>query len=222
MANRQVVQVGPLAASNAALFAGSQTPTSGTALTLTGAAPDVPRRVLLTFGNELSARTLVITGLNASGNPIQETLAVASGAPATVATVQDFKTVTRALPAGGGWSAAVTLGTNGAAGSPWQLVDYQISPGNISFGVTVSGTVTYSVEYTYTDLNDNGTTIGGANGNFPSTPIIWTHPILNGLSAKNDGVVNDPIIGWRLTVTVGTGSATAVGLQAGISNQTLF
>jgi len=71
---------------------------------------DSPRRILLTFGVEGSARTLVLTGTNWSGLTITETLAVPSGAGATVASVLDYATLTSALPLGGGWTAAATLG----------------------------------------------------------------------------------------------------------------
>ena len=101
--------LGPFAAAQAAGIVTSTTPVSGTALTLNGAlvnaagvaVMDKPRRILLTYGSEASARTLIVTGTNADGNPIQETLAVAASAPGTVYTVQDFATVTAALPQGG-------------------------------------------------------------------------------------------------------------------------
>ena len=83
-----VVSVGPLANASANNIATSQTPTSGTALTLNGslvvsgvAVLDKPRRVLLTYGNEASNRTLVVVGTNVSGNSITETLAVPPAAP---------------------------------------------------------------------------------------------------------------------------------------------
>jgi len=125
-----------LAASSANNLATSQTPVSGTPLTLTalaGTGLDTQRRVLLTFGSEASNRTMVITGKNSQGTVISETLSIASGAGSTVATVQDFLTVSQALPLGGGWTAAVTLGTNTTGSTMWQVVNYHSPTFQIGF-----------------------------------------------------------------------------------------
>ena len=124
-----------LAASSANNLATSQTPGSGTPLTLTalaGTGLDTQRRVLLTFGSEASNRTMVITGKNSQGTVISETLSIASGAGSTVATVQDFLTVSQALPLGGGWTAAVTLGTNTTGSTMWQVVHARNLPTRIA------------------------------------------------------------------------------------------
>lgn len=207
-----IVTVGPLAAANAALLAASQTPTSGTPLTLTGTQPDVARRILLTYGNEASNRTLVVKGTNHTGNPISETLAVPSGAGGTVATLQDFLTVTSALPLGGGWTAAVTLGTNTVASSPWKMLDPLVTPVNLGVGVVVSGTVNFTVEYTYD--SPNGLTY---NFNQPVQviPTAWPIAALASKAVNTDGSLTTPAAAWRLTVNSGTGSATATGIQSG-------
>src|SRR5271166_323510 len=110
-----------LAAANASIVAVSQTPASGTALTLVSSPVtlDTARRVLLTYGNEGSARTLTVAGTDRFGNVIAEILAVPSGASGTVYTQRDFLTVTSALPLGGGWTAAVTVGTNTIGSTQW-------------------------------------------------------------------------------------------------------
>jgi len=207
-----VVTVGPLAASNAALLAASQTPTSGTPLTLTGSQPDVARRILLTYGNEGAPRTLVLKGTNHTGNPISETLAVPSGAGGTVASLQDFLTVTSALPLGGGWTAAVTLGTNGVASSPWKMLDNLVTPVNLAIGVVISGTVNFTVEYTYDDPN-------GLTYNFNQPVLViptpWSISALASKAANTDGTLLQPAKAWRLTVNSGNGSATATGIQSG-------
>jgi|SRR5215472_7418542 len=224
----QVVTVGPLAAASANNILTSITPTSGTALTLNGstvtagvATLDTPRKVLLTFGVEAANRTLVITGTNATGNPIQETVTVASGAGGTVATTQDFLTVKSALPLGGGWTAAITIGTNGVASSPWKFITYELSPTNMSIGVVVSGTVNFTIEYTYDNPNNNQVTPtgGGVNGSYPAPVTSWQHTVLKNLAVTTDGVINDPIYAWRLTLNSQTnpGFATATGIQAGIA-----
>src|SRR6516225_4930989 len=138
-----------LAASSANNLATSQTPGSGTPLTLTalaGTGLDTQRRVLLTFGSEASNRTMVITGKNSQGTVISETLSIASGAGGTVATVQDFLTVSQALPLGGGWTAAVTLGTNTVGSTAWQPVNWHSPTFQCGFACELtSGSGTASV-----------------------------------------------------------------------------
>jgi hypothetical protein len=218
---------GGLAAASANNIALSQTPTSGTKLTLNGstvtggvATLDQARRVLLTFGNEASNRTMVIAGTNAGGMPIQETLAIASGAGSSVFTVQDFLTVTSALPLGGGWTAAVTLGTNAIASSPWKFTNYQEwSPAQISFNLTQSGTATWSIELTNTNLNSNMNQIGGGPlGNYAPVPNVFTaNSALSSQTTGTSAAVSDiPFVAWRLKILTGTGSLTCEAIEAGM------
>lgn len=217
--------VGPLVAASANNIVTSVTPTSGTALTLNGtlvsggvAIMDKPRRVLLTFGNEASARTLVVTGTNASGNPIQETLTVASGAGGTIATTQDFATVTRLLPLGGGWTAAATVGTNSVGSSPVQIWDAYIAPGEGSWQVIVTGTVNWSIDMSASLPNSNSNHMGGVLGNYPA-PLVWSNPV-TGLMAQTGSafgsVVDFPITAWRATINSGSGSILVNFVQAGL------
>lgn len=213
----QVVTVGPLQASNAALLAASQTPVSGIALTLSGTQPDAARKVLLTYGNEGSARTMRIIGTNAGGNKIQETLAVPVGAPGTVATEQDFSTVTQALPAGGGYTAAVTLGSSGTAASPWQSTSHHFGPTNMSFHGVVSGTVNWGVELCY-DEYEAAPGFGPPGGNVPPVVTPVPHPTLANQTGNLDGTTNDPIRAWRVVLNSGSGSVTVTGIQSGTLN----
>jgi hypothetical protein len=145
-----------LGAANAAIIAASQTPVSGTALTLVGGGTvtlDVPRRVLLTYGNEASARTLTIAGTDRSGNSLSEILAVPSGGSGTVYTKQDFLTVTSALPLGGGWTAAVTVGTNAIGSTQWFIREWgQIGKMGVLISIAASGP-TVQLEVTWDDPN---------------------------------------------------------------------
>jgi hypothetical protein len=209
----------PLAAANAAIIAASQTPVSGTALTLTSntVTLDVARRVLATYGNESSSRTLVVTGTNADGNPIQETLAIPSGGAGTVFTIQDFLTIVSVLPGGGGWSAALTVGTNTVASSPWKFINIYFSPNEISFYGEVIGTLNWGVEVTYMNPNSNQNTLGSqALGNYPVPPQPVDQATLQNLSATQSGVSNDPIRAWRYKINSGTGSLLTRTIESGI------
>jgi len=204
---RQIV--GPLAGANVALIAASQTPVSGTALTLTGTQPDLPRRILLTYGNEAAPRTLTVTGTNYSGGTFSESLAVPSGAGGTVYTANDFKTVTSLMPLGGGWTAAVTVGTNGVASSPWVACDIHVTPANFSFACVVTGTVNYDVQYT---LDSLGNTFG-----ISAIPHnAWTVPTLGSLAINATASLGSPIAAWRVLLNSGTGSVAVTAIQAGM------
>jgi hypothetical protein len=219
---KQVVTVGPIVAAVANFYAVSATPVSGTPLTLTGAVAPIARRVRLTYGSEGGARTLALTGKDAAGNTLQETLAVPSGAAGTVDTVQDFVSVTKAVPAGGGWTAAMMLGTSPVASSPWRRVTEHIAPVNISVNAVVSGTVNYSVEITNDEIEPAlpTSTVGapyGPLGPIPRVPTPFPLPgALEAQSANATGLIAQPILYWRLVLNSGTGSVTATAIEAGI------
>lgn len=156
MARQVVVAAGPFAAASATRFVNAAIPVSGTTQALTTTVVDtVQRRILVTYGNEGSARTLVLTGTNASGNVITETIAIPSGGASTAISVLDYLTLTSAMPLGGGWTAALSLGTiasTTAGSSPWvRLSEYGFAQTDII--VDVSGTVNYTVEYSNDDPN---------------------------------------------------------------------
>jgi hypothetical protein len=224
---RAIVVTKQLAASSANNIAQSQTPVSGTALTLNGstvtagvATLDTPRRLSLAYGNEGSARTLVISGTMDGGNPITETLKIPSGgAGSPIATLQDFLTVTSAVPAGGGWSAAVTLGTNATGSTRWILVNNQQQVQNIGVEcVLESGAATWTIETSqdsplaaipiyqagYSQANGIPTAFGAAG--------------LTGLTGNTQGDITGSIACMRLTITAGTGLVQTTFLPAGISD----
>lgn len=223
---RAVVVQKSLATASANAIALSQTPVSGTALTLNGASVtggvatlDTARRVLLTYGSEGSARTLIVNGTNGTGAAISETLAVPSGAPGTVATLQDFLTVTSAVPAGGGYTAAVTLGTNATGSTAWQVPNQHVTPFQIGFECDLlSGAATFSIE---TTNNSPLAPLPIYQAGYSTTlPVPNAFPVtgLTALTGNAQGSVSGvPIAAWRLTVTAGTGSVQATAQQAGIA-----
>lgn len=87
------------------------------------------------------------------------------------------------------------------------------TPNNVGIGVYVSGTVNYTVQYTYDD--PSGTYPNAAPATF-TTPIYFNHASLNNLSAQADGTISTPVAAVRLTVNSGTGTAMMVVVQAGV------
>lgn len=83
------------------------------------------------------------------------------------------------------------------------VMNTNISPFNVGFGVVVDGTVDYTVEHTFDDPAVGFTTW------FP-------HPSVDGEAVDADGNYAFPVSGIRLTVNSGGGSATMNLIQAGI------
>ena len=103
----------------------SQTPVSGVALNLNGALAaggvatlTSAQQVVLTYGNEVASRTLVLSGTDATGAQIGETLTVPAGAPGTVQSTLSYNSIASAVPGGGDWTAPATLGTALATAAP--------------------------------------------------------------------------------------------------------
>ena len=83
------------------------------------------------------------------------------------------------------------------------VMNTNISPFNVGFGVVVTGTVTYTVEHTFDDPG-----IGFTNW-FP-------HPTIADKATDQDGNYAFPVSGVRITVTAGGGSVSMNVIQAGI------
>lgn len=196
-----------------------QTPLGTGNLTLNGlsatggvATLNTSRRVLFTFSDADAARTFVVYGTSGpSGIPIRETVSGANS-PATSVTTLDFYTITR-ISVDAATVGQVTVGTNGVGSTQWFSADYQMHPVPISVAVAVTGTVNYTVNYTYDDLAPvpQGPT---------STPVVvnttaWNDPILAAVAASGETTFDHPITGIRFTVNSGTGSIAATIIQAG-------
>jgi len=96
-------------------------------------------------------------------------------------------------------------GVGASAVSPMNL---NTSPFNIGFGVVVTGTVDYTVQHTFDDVN-----LPTFN---PSTAVWFNHPTIAGLAVNADGNYAFPVTAIRLLVNSGGGTARLTLLQAGI------
>jgi len=147
------VSVGPLAAASANNISLSQTPSVAGALTLNGtlvtggvATLDNPRRVLITTADTTTLFT--IKGLTPTGAGISESFLVVAG---STYSQLDYAKVT-SITVNQGTTAAVTVGTNGIASTPWVRLDEWANT-QVSIQVDVVGTVNYSVQSTLDDPN---------------------------------------------------------------------
>jgi hypothetical protein len=96
------------------------------------------------------------------------------------------------------YDAATTTGS-----SPALVMNTNISPFNVGFGVKTTGTVTYKVQHTFDDPSVGFTT-------------WFDHPTITGQTANADGNYAFPVSGVRVTVTAGGGSVVMNVIQAGI------
>ena len=98
----------------------------------------------------------------------------------------------------------ITSKTGTGESSPL-VVDHFQNPFNAGLAVVVSGTVTYTVQYTLDDVLD------------PAVTATWfSHATLAAQSATAAGSQVTPVRAFRLTNTAGTGSTTLTVLQSGV------
>lgn len=190
----------------------SQTPGAAGNLTLNGstvsggvATLDAARRVLFTCAGNETGKTASVTGTGSSGTAISETVNLPNAT--TVATTQDFATITQ-IAVSAAFAGAATVGTNTTGSTrPMAVDDYGLPV--VTLQVDVSGSVTYTVESTLNDPN-------GANYKGPTAWPSWiAHPVLAAqTTTKQDSYAAKPKA-IRLTVTTGTGTANLTAIQAG-------
>lgn len=214
-----VSTVGPLAAASANNIALSQTPGAAGALTLNGstvvngtAVLDHARRVLITTTD--TTHTFTITGTSPTGTLLTE---VVQNAGASIASQLDYLTVTSVV-INGAATAAVTVGTNAVASTPWMRMDEWASQ-PISIQCDVSGTVNYTVQSSLDDPNS------ATNPVLPYQ-MIWVNSTdTNAVAATaaiqtayptGTGPLLIPL--WvRITLNSGSGTVTGTVYQLGVA-----
>jgi hypothetical protein len=210
--NPIVISVGPLAAASANNIALSQSPTAGP-FTLNGATVsggvavlDKPRRVLLTFAASEVGHNFVVTGTDWAGNVISET--IAGTGIGTVASVLDYKTVT-SITISANSTGAITVGTNGVAGSAWVRMDGWAAQ-SIAVQLAASGTVNYTLQQTLDDPDSPTNPVAKAS-------MTWINSGDSAAVAATGNIQSSysyiPVF-VRVLLNSGTGSVTATVQQA--------
>jgi hypothetical protein len=203
--------VGPLTAASANNIATSQTPGAAGALTLNGstvvngvAILDHARRVLITTTD--TTHTFTITGTTPTGTLLTE---VVQNAGTSVQSTLDYLTVT-SIVINGAATAAVTVGTNGVASTPWVRLD-EWSAGTVSIQINVTGTVSYTVQSTNDDPNSP------TNPVLPSA-VVWINTndtnAVNATASLQTNFLIVPLWG-RVLLNSGAGSLVATFVQSG-------
>lgn len=96
-----------------------------------------------------------------------------------------------------------TVAKTGTGSSSALVMNTNISPFNVGFGVVVTGTVNYTIQHTFDDPAVGFTT-------------WFSHPTIASLAANADGNYAFPVTGIKVLVNSGGGTATLSLVQAGI------
>lgn len=96
-----------------------------------------------------------------------------------------------------------TVSKTGAGSSAALVMNTNISPFNVGFGVIVTGIVDYTVQHTFDDPAVGFTT-------------WFSHPTIAGQATSQDGNYAFPVTGIKVLVNSGSGTATLKLVQAGI------
>lgn len=97
-----------------------------------------------------------------------------------------------------------TVSRTGTGSTDAIVINTNVTPVNIGFAVVVTGTVNYSVQFSYDDPSVGFTTW------FDDTTITSK-------TGNEDGSINFPITGIKVLVNSGSGSVTMNVVQAGIA-----
>lgn len=96
-----------------------------------------------------------------------------------------------------------TVSKTGVGSSDALVMNTNVSPFNVGFGVLVTGTVDYTVQHTFDDPAVGFST-------------WFSHPTVAGESTNQDGNYAFPVTGIKVLVNSGSGTATLKLVQAGI------
>jgi hypothetical protein len=86
-------------------------------------------------------------------------------------------------------------------------IDHYIAPTNVTLGATITGTVNYTVQYTFDDVF--AVSYVPASGNWVD------HPSLTAQTTSKDSNLAYPARGVRLVVNSGSGTVRLTIIQAG-------
>jgi hypothetical protein len=103
---------------------------------------------------------------------------------------------------------SIVISKTGTGSSSIAPLDTYRNPFNVGVGVVVSGTVNYTIQHTFDDIQDSAV-----------TPVWFSHPTLASLTANADGNYAFPVRGVKILVNSGDGSATVTLIQAGMAGE---
>jgi hypothetical protein len=172
--------------------------------TLGNAVFATPQHVTLTASTDESGGTWIVYGLDRYQNVVSESITGPNAT--TITTTGNFAVVTRVDVDAAATN--VTVGVDGTCESGWLTLDTYSRDFEVSMGINLGGTATYSVQHTFDDVYSSTFDEDAANQ--------LTHASLVGQTADADGTYISPVAAVRLALTAHTsGNAVFTVLQAG-------
>lgn len=208
-----VKTLGALASAVANSIALSQTPSA--ALTLNGALVSggvailsAPARITITPASDESGKTFTVTGTDASGNTITETMA---GTNATLFTSKlTYKTIT-AISISSAAAGAVTVG-NSQSGSVMIALDSWAHP-QVGLQISVTGTVNYTVQSSFDNPNDPVNPVALASMQWVDSS---DSAVVSATATKQSSFAYAPL--WmRVVLNSGSGSLLITAVQYSVT-----
>jgi hypothetical protein len=165
--------------------------------------PVIERTVNLTSTGNLSAVTFTVAGYNARGTAVTEDIAGPNNN--TVYTTAFYAIVT-SVSTSATIGTDVTLGSGTTGYSAWYPLDIAKESFNVSLQVDVTAAITYSVQHTLSDIQND------------TTPAVLTNSDLSADTTDADGNYILPVRAVRLYVSASdaTGTLDFFILQAGV------
>lgn len=214
------------ATSQAVAGAGNLT-LNGSLVTSSVGIADRARRVIITSANAGdTTQTVTVTGTNQSGATISNSVTL--NGTAGIVTALDFATVTQ-IALSAATAGNITAGTSTGAttalpigSSVWQVDNFLSRFWALAGGITGPAGTSYTLECTYDDPNDIGSSLVVAPQQFAMNPAsfipphVYPHPTIANVSGDNQfDYANHPIFAHRLTINSGTGQVVMQSIQAG-------
>lgn len=126
--------------------------------------------------NDHSAKTALLTGTDANGNALTETLNLPAGSGDSTST-KYFKTLTSVVPSATIGADTMDIGIAAAARTPWVRLDPRQVPMCVGLGVAIGGTINYDVLVTF-DATPDGDSV-----------VINHNSIVNETTSQHDGLL---------------------------------
>lgn len=157
-----------------------------------------------TSAGNIAAVVFTITGTDDQGRVISETV---TGVNAnTVRTVLNYRTVT-SIAASAAVGTNVTVDTVQAGASTEVPLDIYVTTFNVNLVAEVTGTINYTVQYTFDDI------FGGAPG-----PFNWiNHSQLTAQTGNANGTLVGPTRAVRVLTNSGGGTVKLQVIQSGLT-----
>lgn len=185
-------------------FANDVTAASGVAFTLaaTNAGDSMAHLVIITPSGSITG-SFVITGTDASG--IYQTETLATDTVNAVTSVKYYKTLTSVTAPSGLGAETVDIGWTDDIVTLTFPLNWRQKNFQVSLGVDISGTISYTVQHTFNQLQPNSDVTPPLNA---ANYTWWPHATLVTKTTDADGNYASPVTATRILINSLTAGAT--------------